>query len=329
MAKKRTYQAINWNAPTNQFFDTIYRKQAELFWLPEEIPVSDDKSVWATLDENTKVAYKHILAGLTLLDTEQTAGIVKVADKANDLFITSILTLFAGFETIHARSYSTIFQTLCTTDEIDELFDWVETTKELQDKVHQIVSRYQSIKDDYSLYRSYVGALALEGICFYSGFYLPLFLAGQGKMVNSGEIISLIMRDEKLHTVFVGHCAKTLLEGFEADVKEQLIEETNQFFKDIVDAEMSYAKVIYDDLGLTNDVRAYVEFNCNYALNCLDLPPVFETTESDVNPIVMNGYSIETKNHDFFSTKGNGYAKAKVEALTDDDFKVDVPFTII
>ena len=63
MAKKKTYQAINWNAPTNKFYDTIYRKQAELFWLAEEIPVSDDKSVWATLDENTKVAYKRILAG--------------------------------------------------------------------------------------------------------------------------------------------------------------------------------------------------------------------------------------------------------------------------
>ena len=143
MAKKRTYQAINWNAPSHQFYDVIYRKQAELFWLPEEIPVSDDKSTWATMNEETKTAYKRILAGLTLLDTEQVAGIVKVGDKVNDLFITSILTLFAGFETIHARSYSTIFQTLCNTDEIDELFDWVETTKELQDKVHHIVSRYQ------------------------------------------------------------------------------------------------------------------------------------------------------------------------------------------
>lgn len=328
MAKKKTYQAINWNAPSNQFFDTIYRKQAELFWLPEEIPVSDDKSVWATLDEETKTAYKRILAGLTLLDTEQTAGIVKVADKTNDLFITSILTLFAGFETIHARSYSTIFQTLCTTDEIDELFDWVEKTKELQDKVHQIVSRYQSIKDQYSLYRSYVGALALEGICFYSGFFLPLFLAGQGKMVNSGEIISLIMRDEKLHTVFVGQCAKDLFETFKDEDKQVIQKETIAFFKDIVEAEMDYAKVIYDALGLTDEVRKYVEFNCNYALKCVGFAPAFDTKEDDVNAIVMNGYSIETKNHDFFSTKGNGYAKAKVEVLTDDDFKVEVPFTI-
>ena len=92
---------------------------------------------------------------------------------------------------------------------------------------------------------------------------------------------------------------------------------------------MVYAKVIYDELGLTEEVRHYVEFNGNYALACVGFEPLFETTSSDVNALVMNGYSIETKNHDFFSTKGNGYAKAKVEGLTDEDFNMDVPFTIV
>ena len=59
----------------------------------------------------------------------------------------------------------------------------------------------------------------------------------------------------------------------------------------------------------------------NYALSCIDLEPMFDITENDVNPIVMNGYSTETKTHDFFSTKGNGYIKTtKVEELEDEDF---------
>ncbi|HAX72508.1 MAG TPA: class 1b ribonucleoside-diphosphate reductase subunit beta, partial [Firmicutes bacterium] len=66
-----------------------------------------------------------------------------------------------------------------------------------------------------------------------------------------------------------------------------------------------------------------IEYNVNYALSCLDFEPMFETiTESSVNPIVMNGISTETKNHDFFSTKGNGYIKTtKVEELSDEDFE--------
>lgn len=41
-----------------------------------------------------------------------------------------------------------------------------------------------------------------------------------------------------------------------------------------------------------------------------------------INPIVENGFRTHTKNHDFFSVKGNGYVKAtNVEKkLRDEDF---------
>ena len=107
---KKQYQAVNWNAPDHQFYDELYLKQTEQFWLPEEIPVSEDKSTWETLDPKVKQAYERILAGLTLLDTEQSTGIQKIAEKSSNLFVKSILALFAGFESIHARSYSTIFK---------------------------------------------------------------------------------------------------------------------------------------------------------------------------------------------------------------------------
>ena len=322
--KKGIHKAINWNEPNHQFYEDIYTKQVEQFWLPEEIPVSDDKSVWENLDNNIKEAYERILAGLTLLDTEQTVGIAKVGDKTDNLFIKSILTLFAGFETIHARSYSTIFQTLCTTDRIDELFDWIENTKELQNKVAMVINTYESIEDKESLFMSMVGSLCLEGICFYSGFFLPLWLAGQGKMVNSGEIINLILRDEKLHTVGVGFFAKELYNNFNEDKKAELKEKALKMIKDVYLAELEYSKVLYEKLDFLDEVKTYLQYNVNYALSCLDYEPIFDVTENDVNSIVMNGYSTETKTHDFFSTKGNGYIKTtKVEELDDEDFEFD------
>lgn len=322
--KKGIHKAINWNAPGHKFYDDIYLKQVEQFWLPEEINVSDDKSIWEELDPNIKVAYERILAGLTLLDTEQTVGITKVGDKTDNLFIKSILTLFAGFETIHARSYSTIFQTLCTNERIDELFDWIEHTKELQDKVAMIINTYESIEDKESLFMSMIGSLCLEGICFYSGFFLPLWLAGQGKMVNSGEIINLILRDEKLHTVGVGFFAKELFAEFSEEKQVELKEKAIEMIKSVYEAEYTYSKMLYKDLDFLDEVATYLEFNVNYALSCAGFEPMFDVTENDVNPIVMNGYSTETKSHDFFSTKGNGYVKtSKVENLDDDDFDFD------
>lgn len=318
---KKTHKAINWNSPSNQFYDDIYRKQTQQFWLPEEIPVSDDKSQWEELEPNFKEAYEKILAGLTLLDTEQTCGIANIGEKSGNLFDDSVCKLFAGFETIHARSYSTIFQTLCTSERIDELFEWVEENRPLQTKVSTIVNKYENISDRESFYLALIASLCLEGICFYSGFFLPLWLSGQGKMVNSGEIINLILRDEKLHTVFVGYLAKKVMEEFTEEKQLELKNIAHEIIQETFENEIKYSKEIYKETGLLNDVIEYIRFNVNYACQCAGLENIFTTTESDVNPIVMNGYSTETKNHDFFSTKGNGYIKTtNVEAFEDGDF---------
>ena len=314
----KTLKAVNWNDPSCKFYDEIYKKQTQQFWLPEEIPVSDDKECWSNLDDKTKEAYERILAGLTLLDTNQTTGINKVAEKSDNMFIQSLLALFGGFESIHARSYSTIFQTLCTTERINELFDWVEQVEELQSKLQKIVKQY---KDDHNLYMSYVASLCLEGICFYSGFFLPLYLAGQGKMVHSGEIINLIMRDEKLHTLACGKFAQDLLVGLSQETIDEVNSVTIQMIKEIYELELEYSHLLYDNLGLFDEVKTYVQFNVNYALSCLGLEPIFDIQNSDVNAVVLNGYDISTKNHDFFSTKGNGYVVAtNVDKLTDDVF---------
>lgn len=311
-------QAVNWNDPNCKFYDNIYNKQAQQFWLPTEIPVSDDKECWSNLDAKTKEAYERILAGLTLLDTNQTSGINKVAEKSENMFIQSLLALFGGFESIHARSYSTIFQTLCTTERINELFLWVEQVGELQNKVHKIMKEYN---DKDSLYMSYVASLCLEGICFYSGFFLPLYLAGQGKMIHSGEIINLILRDEKLHTIACGRFAQDLMLNVDDATKDYYKKKALELISEIYNLEMEYTELIYGDLGLVEEVETYVQFNVNYALECLGFESMFNIEEKDVNAIVLNGYSIETKTHDFFSTRGNGYVVAtNVTKLTDEDF---------
>lgn len=311
-------QAVNWNDPNCKFYDNIYNKQAQQFWLPTEIPVSDDKECWSNLDAKTKEAYERILAGLTLLDTNQTSGINKVAEKSENMFIQSLLALFGGFESIHARSYSTIFQTLCTTERINELFLWVEQVGELQNKVQKIMKEYN---DKDSLYMSYVASLCLEGICFYSGFFLPLYLAGQGKMIHSGEIINLILRDEKLHTIACGRFAQDLMVNVKDSTKDHYKKKALELISEIYNLETEYTELIYGDLGLVEEVETYVQFNVNYALECLGFEPMFNIEEKDVNAIVLNGYSIETKTHDFFSTRGNGYVVAtNVTKLTDEDF---------
>ncbi|OIK83951.1 hypothetical protein ATW79_10915 [Oenococcus oeni] len=54
----------------------------------------------------------------------------------------------------------------------------------------------------------------------------------------------------------------------------------------------------------------------------MGLEPMFADGAEDVNPVVMNGISTSTANHDFFSQVGNGYRLGQVENLSPDDYNV-------
>lgn len=136
-----------------------------------------------------------------------------------------------------------------------------------------------------------------------------------------GEIINLILRDEKLHTIACGRFAQDLMLNVDDATKDHYKKKALELISEIYNLEMEYTELIYGDLGLVEEVETYVQFNVNYALECLGFEPMFNIEEKDVNAIVLNGYSIETKTHDFFSTRGNGYVVAtNVTKLTDEDF---------
>jgi len=203
---------------------------------------------------------------------------------------------------------------------INETFEWVKENKHLQYKTSVIDAIYRDIKlnDGLSLYKAMVASVFLESFLFYSGFFYPLYLAGQGKMVASGEIIKLIIRDESVHGVFVGLLAQEVFEGLNNEEKQLATAFVPKLLDDLYRNELEYSEMLYDDIELTHEVKKYIRYNGNKALMNLGLEPIFE--EEDVNPVVLNGIRTETSTHDFFSTKGNGYQKGKVEPLHDKDF---------
>jgi ribonucleoside-diphosphate reductase beta chain len=162
-------------------------------------------------------------------------------------------------------------------------------------------------------------SVLLESYLFYSGFFYPLYLAGQGKMTSSGEIIDLILRDESIHGLYVGVLAQELAATFPQEEQEQLAKEVLDLLLELYENEVIYTDELYSPLGLEEEVKAYVRYNANKALMNMGLEPHFP--EEPINPIVFNGISTHTKQHDFFSKKGNGYIRTlNVEPLTDDDF---------
>ena len=184
--------AINWNRVAEEDLQIWSRINANL-WLPEKIALSNDISAWNNLSQAEKDATMKVFAGLTLLDTIQgTVGAISLIPDAHTAHEEAIYTQFAYMESVHARTYSSIFSTLCSTKEIDEAFEWARNNKQLQYKARRILDAYNGGDP----IKRKIASVLLESFLFYSGFFWPFYLSSRGKLTNTADAIRLIVRDE-------------------------------------------------------------------------------------------------------------------------------------
>lgn len=318
-----TWKAVNWNRPDDDFSISFWQQNIMQFWTDEEIPLSDDKMSWLTLSKEEQSAYMKVLGGLTLLDTVQGGvGMPKILEHVDGLQRKAVLGFMGMMEQIHAKSYSSIFTTLATGEEIDAIFRWVEGNRCLQLKAETISQYYRNINTRKDLVLAMAASVLLESYLFYSGFFYPLYLAGQGKMTSSGEIIDLILRDESIHGLYVGVLAQESYAELEEGEQQAVKETVYGLLRFLHANEEEYTDGLYAEIGLADEVKAYLRYNANKAMSILGFDPLFP--DEEINPIVFNGIRTHTKQHDFFSKKGNGYVRTvHVEPLEDSDFRFE------
>lgn len=314
---EKVYKATNWNNIEDMMDKMTYEKLTEQFWLATRMPVSKDKKDWTNLPMNEKRLVERVFVGLTMLDTLQSkVGVDKLKEDARTDIEIDVYNNIVFMETEHARSYSSIFSTLSTTKEIREIFDWSEEEVYLQKKAKLIDDVYQ-----YGTpLQKKVASVFLESFLFYSGFYTPLHYLGSQKLMNVAEVIKLIIRDESVHGGYIGYKFQQGFKELPEAEQEEIQNWSYQFLYELYENEMKYTELLYDEIGWTDDVKKFVRFNANKALMNLGLSPLFSETAEDINPIVLNGLSTGTANHDFFSSVGNGYLMSAVESMKDSDY---------
>ena len=148
----KNYQAINWNEVSDMIDKATWEKLTEQFWLDTRIPVSNDMDDWRELDTDHQWVVGHVFGGLTLLDTLQSeAGLTALKENVKTQHETAVLNNIQFMESVHAKSYSTIFSTLNTPEEISEIFDWSDTEESAKqgdtDRQSLLRSKRQSFKE--------------------------------------------------------------------------------------------------------------------------------------------------------------------------------------
>ncbi|ALX67380.1 class 1b ribonucleoside-diphosphate reductase subunit beta [Microbacterium sp. XT11] len=311
-------QAINWNRIQDDKDLEVWNRLVNNFWLPEKVPLSNDIQSWNTLTPEEQTLTMRVFTGLTLLDTIQgTVGAVSLIPDAITPHEEAVYTNIAFMESVHAKSYSSIFSTLCSTKEIDEAFRWSVENPNLQKKAQIVMDYYRG---DEPLKRK-VASTLLESFLFYSGFYLPMHWSSRAKLTNTADLIRLIIRDEAVHGYYIGYKFQRGLETLDQAKKDELKDYTFSLLYELYDNEVQYTQDLYDGVGLTEDVKKFLHYNANKALMNLGYEAMFPSTVTNVNPAILSALSPNAdENHDFFSGSGSSYVIGKAEATEDEDW---------
>ena len=295
--------AINWNRLEDEKDLEVWDRLTGNFWLPEKVPVSNDIPSWQKMSDDEHTLTMHVFTGLTLLDTIQgTVGAVSLIPDALTPHEEAVYTNIAFMESVHAKSYSSIFSTLCSTKEIDTAFDWSERNEFLQKKAEIVLDYYEG---DSPLKRK-VASTLLESFLFYSGFYLPMYFSAHAKLTNTADVIRLIIRDEAVHGYYIGYKYQRGLERVSDAKREEMREYTYNLLNELYD---------------NDDVEKFLRYNGNKALMNLGYPALFPAEACDVNPAILAALSPNAdENHDFFSGSGSSYVMGKAEETDDEDW---------
>ena len=315
---KTPLRAINWNRLEDEKDLEVWNRLTVNFWLPEKVPLSNDVQSWATLRPAERELTIRVFTGLTLLDTVQnTVGAPSMMPDAQTPHEEAVLSNISFMEAVHARSYSSIFSTLCLTKEVDEAFRWSEENPHLQAKARLIIDEYKAGSDPL---KRKIASVFLESFLFYSGFYLPMYWSSRAKLTNTADLIRLIIRDEAVHGYYIGYKYQRALEKLPEARKQELKDFAFALIFDLYDIEQKYTAELYDGIGLTEDVKAFLHYNANKALQNLGYEALFPPQACEVNPAIMAALSPDSENHDFFSGSGSSYVIGKAVATEDEDW---------
>ncbi|MVA27621.1 class 1b ribonucleoside-diphosphate reductase subunit beta (plasmid) [Agrobacterium vitis] len=311
-------RAINWNRIDDDKDLEVWNRLTGNFWLPEKVPLSNDIPSWAALKPKEQQLTIRVFTGLTLLDTIQTSiGAPTLMEDSITPHEEAVYSNISFMEAVHARSYSSIFSTLCSTSDVDDAYRWSEENEFLQKKSALILEHY---RNPDPLKRK-IASVFLESFLFYSGFYLPMFWSSRARLTNTADMIRLIIRDEAVHGYYIGYKFQRGLELLSEERRQEIKDFAFDLLLELYDNEAKYTEALYDGVGLTEDVKKFLHYNANKALMNLGYEALFPPEACKVNPAILSALSPNAdENHDFFSGSGSSYVIGKAVATEDEDW---------
>ena len=299
-----------------------YRTSMNNFWVPENFPMTKDKTNYPMLKAGQRNSLDLILSFLITLDSVQVVNLPNINEYITAPEVKMCLALQTADEAIHSQSYSYILDSLCTDNEKDKLlFQWRDNPQ-LRKRVEYITSLYNEFQaapeDDFELVKVCMANYILEGIYFYSAFATIYAMARMGLGIDGVvKEIRDINKDELTHVALFGWIFREMRNENPHLFTPEKVEVLRDMMRVAVEQEMEWAHyIINEDIEfVTGDsVGLYIKWLSNERMRLLQLEPLFPEVGVKDNPIpwVLDYADPNKILADFFESKPTAYSRSSV-----------------
>ncbi len=189
--------------------EELYQLQLAQIWNEFEVDLTQDKVDMQTLPKSVTDLMVKTIMWQTVADSVAARSIVETLGKyITNSELMNLATLWSFFEVIHARTYSHIIkQTFTDPNELlQELYEDAaimqrsEVIVETFDNIGNLPNDASREEIEDAIIQAFTGLFALEAIAFMSSFAVTFAIVRRDVLIGIGQLVSLICRDEVLHT---------------------------------------------------------------------------------------------------------------------------------
>jgi len=265
--------------PKLQKFEEMARG---FFWVPEEISLTKDKIDHKEASDAIKHIFTSNLLRQTALDSIQGRAPSQVFGPVCSIPELEALTLTWGFfeTSIHSKSYSHIIRNVygVPKDEFNKIHDTQEivgmaaNVGRYYEDLHQLNCKKELGQDvdkmehKKAIWLALHASYALEALRFMVSFATSLAMVENKIYIGNGNIISLILQDELLHTEWtawlINHVTKD--DPDFVQIQTATHNEVYRMYMDVINEEKAWAEYLFKKgvvIGLNSEIlKDFVDY---------------------------------------------------------------------
>jgi ribonucleoside-diphosphate reductase beta chain len=287
----------------------FWRRQQQVHWLPEEVPLGEDVKDWAsTLSDEERNLLTQIFRFFTQADVEVNDNYM---ERYGRIFkpteVKMMLAAFSNIETVHIAAYALLLETIGMPETEFAAFLDYQAMRDKHDYMQQFgVDTNEDILRTLAMFGAFT-----EGLQLFASFAMLMNFPRFNKMKGMGQIVTWSVRDESLHCegmIKLFHAFAKETGALSDAVKDDIVE----CCKTVVGIEDRFIELAFElgpVEGMTAaDIKQYIRYIADWRLGQLGLPKLYGVAEHPIPWLsaILNG--VEHAN--FFEARATEYSKA-------------------